>query len=138
MTLALELVLLVYAKTHTFTPIFYGISIFLETALLLSFTFLVGLISTPFLAFISGITFFIAGNSLELLNKSLAKTAAIIKFIFKPFLFIWPDFTLFDLDQHLLFGMAPLALTLFLLLYTLGYVSLFLGGTSLIWRRMDL
>jgi len=138
MTFALQIVLLLYAKAYTLTPIYYCVALFFEASLLLAFTFFVGTLSTPFLAFISGVTFFIAGNSLDILTRSLLKANPLVKVIMKFIIFLWPDFTLYDLDQHLLFGVAPFTLTLFLLLYTLGYASLFLATTSIFWKKKDL
>lgn len=138
MTLALELTLIAYGKVYSLLPLYIGFSILLESSILLSLTFLLALITSPFLAFISGLTVFMAGSSLELLSRLVEKAPFGFRLFLKPLAILWPDFSLFEIDHHLLLKSAPHFLFIFLSIYTLGYFAFFLGGASLIFRRMDL
>lgn len=138
MSSVLEIVLLLYARITSWMPFLYGISIFLESGVLLSITFFFALFTSPFVTFFAGLGVFMVGSSLDILFRSVEKSPPLLSFIFKPMIVAWPDFNLFDIDRHFLSANSMPLLFLILSLYAFGYLIFFLGVVCLFWRRMDL
>jgi len=137
MSVVLEIVLLLHVKSMSWMPFINGISIFLESGVLLALAFLVALFASPFVSFFAGLTFFMAGNSIDILLRSIEKSPQFLRAIFKPLIIVWPDFALFDIDKHYLAQGNILILFTVLLLYSIGYLIFFLVSAYFLWKRLE-